>query len=524
MTPIFISYRRDDVAGDARLLYERLVDRFGAEEVFFDVETIGGGIEWLKETRARGARGGVFLALIGPHWLSILKDRQAGRIEADGAPREDLVRQEIEWALRDWPGVVIPVTVDTNMPDRTALPPSIRALTLYNCRQLRHTSFDRDASAVIADIEAIAEDAVPDDGAQGGTVGGVEGGGSPVEGRGPLTVELTVDGPAVSMAGSTSPEGLPSGVTAPGDDHYQAVARQLVQGTVVPILGSHVCGAMPDASELAAFIANELDLPDRVSHSDLAEVAQYVAVTEGDSQLRRAIQKAIRERQPNRVHQFLATLPKRLEAFGLEPAFQLVMTSNYDDVLETAFANEHEPFDLAVYNAQTGQFVHYPWDRDADAPGIDVATPNTYGGFPINLDEGNLERTVIVKIHGGTDGSLEPAAGGDGYVLTEDQYIDYLPKGDIRSVVPVQILNKLRDSHNLFLGWRMRNWNERIFLRRLWRTYPLKEKSWAIEGAPDAYERDGWGMYPGVQLFGTSPPDYVDRLVTQLDNQRLARA
>ena len=38
---VFISYRRDDAASDARLLYEKLVAHFGSENVFLDVVDTG---------------------------------------------------------------------------------------------------------------------------------------------------------------------------------------------------------------------------------------------------------------------------------------------------------------------------------------------------------------------------------------------------------------------------------------------------------------------------------------------------
>ena len=47
-------------------------------------------------------------------------------------------------------------------------------------------------------------------------------------------------------------------------------------------------------------------------------------------------------------------------------------------------------------------------------------------------------------------------------------YIDYLSRSPIESLVPVQILDKLRDSHCLFLGYTVRDWNLRVFLKRIW--------------------------------------------------------
>ncbi len=48
MPKIFISYRRDDSAGHAGRLYDRLVDRFGQGQVFMDVDAIRPGLDFVE--------------------------------------------------------------------------------------------------------------------------------------------------------------------------------------------------------------------------------------------------------------------------------------------------------------------------------------------------------------------------------------------------------------------------------------------------------------------------------------------
>ena len=48
---VFISYRHDDTWGAAQLLYDRLADRFGRENVFLDTH-LQPGMEWLKEIKS----------------------------------------------------------------------------------------------------------------------------------------------------------------------------------------------------------------------------------------------------------------------------------------------------------------------------------------------------------------------------------------------------------------------------------------------------------------------------------------
>jgi hypothetical protein len=105
---IFISYRRDDAAGHARLLFKELSDWFGANKVFFDQEKLRAGDPFPDrlDQAVRAAR--VTLAVIAPQWLSILNARASKMPD-----RVDVVRQELKLALQmkavDSGRLVIPV-------------------------------------------------------------------------------------------------------------------------------------------------------------------------------------------------------------------------------------------------------------------------------------------------------------------------------------------------------------------------------------------------------------------------------
>jgi hypothetical protein len=63
----------------------------------------------------------------------------------------------------------------------------------------------------------------------------------------------------------------------------------------------------------------------------------------------------------------------------------------------------------------------------------------------------------------------------------------------------------------LFLGYTMRDWSLRVFLKRIWQGRPLEDKSWAIEHEPDALEKDSWNSLR-VELLAASPDDYANQL------------
>jgi hypothetical protein len=499
---VFINYRREDTSGDARLLYERLTARFGDANVFFDVREEP-GVDWLLEIRSSGSRSGAFLALIGPRWLSILRDRRAVAVSQAG---DDLVRREIEWALHEWPGVVIPVLVGTKMPEAVTLPRSIRGLCRKQAAELRHASFDRDVGELIERLERLDQ---------------LEGEGSDLsEVR---AARLAEDLPRVRVSPVGEPNPVASGVPAPQDEHFAAVIDGMLEGTVVPVLGSAIHGALPDAEQLAAHIAKTFSI--ERGTRDLAEIAQYVAVTRGERRLYMAMRDVFASKSdPTKVHRFLAAFPRLLRGIGLPPRPQMIISASYDRALERAFEEADEPFDYAVYLATGGWFVHVPWgERDAEPLAVTITEPHKYADFPID-DEGELERTVIVKIHGAADVQEGVFKWVDNYVVTEDQYIDYLPTDNIHKLVPVQILDKLKSSRCLFLGYTMSDWNARVFLRRVWHGESITEKSWAIEDEPNVLEKDSWGLVGHVELLASPLAEYVTGLRARLEATNEVRA
>jgi hypothetical protein len=298
----------------------------------------------------------------------------------------------------------------------------------------------------------------------------------------------------------------------------------------VPFLGSRLAVAHPgppggppspfDANELAADLAQRFGV--KSARLELPEVAQYVYVTRGSPDLYRTLRQILTTGcEPGPVHRFLARLPQKLEQLGHENRYQLIVSTNFDRALEQAFDEEQEPYDLAVYmasGADNGKFVHFPY-RDAPLP---IVEPNRYWKLPIGED-GELERTVIVKIHGAVDGYVSGYRWRENYVITEDHYIEYLSNSPIENLVPVQVLEKLSDSHCLFLGYPVRDWNLRVFLKRIWRGEPLRAKSWAIEPSPDLFEKEFWAQ-SHVDLYAADLAHYVDQLDQRLMGRRPARA
>lgn len=141
---VFISYRREDTAPYARLIFERFGKRIGENHVFMDVHTMKPGDKFKQIIEDKVSKCDVLLALIGRGWLSA-SDQNGRRLDNDS----DWVRQEITEALKR--GIrVIPVLLDdARMPQARDLPEDLAGLARRNAYPIRHESFNNDVDHLI---------------------------------------------------------------------------------------------------------------------------------------------------------------------------------------------------------------------------------------------------------------------------------------------------------------------------------------------------------------------------------------
>jgi hypothetical protein len=302
----------------------------------------------------------------------------------------------------------------------------------------------------------------------------------------------------------------PAVARPPDADHYDMVAQQIIdESNLVVVLGSR-------SGELATKLAKRFGMKGR---SDLPEIAQYIHMTRGRADLYRAMRQILDTSwEPGPVHRFLARLPRTLEELGLEKRYQLIVSTGFDMALEQAFDDEQEPYDLAIYmasGADMGRFVHFPPEGSPQP----IARANSYTAFPIGIDY-ELSRTVIVKPYGAADGSIGDYRWKESCVITRDQYLKYLTGSPIESLFPVQILDKLRESHCLFLDYPARDWWQHVFLDRVWEGN-LEAISWAVEPDADQFEEGSWAG-AGVHLYAADLAQYVDQLQERLSFREVA--
>lgn len=96
MSRIFINYRRQDTEGYVGRLYDHLLKHFEQDDIFMDVNSIQPGMDFTKVLDNAVAECDVFIAMIGPQWLSAADDTGERRLDQ----WNDFVRLEIASAIK----------------------------------------------------------------------------------------------------------------------------------------------------------------------------------------------------------------------------------------------------------------------------------------------------------------------------------------------------------------------------------------------------------------------------------------
>jgi SIR2-like domain len=303
---------------------------------------------------------------------------------------------------------------------------------------------------------------------------------------------------------------------------YGEIAALLREGQVVPFLGAGVnfgtrpAGAawdekqpafLPSGAELSRFLARQSNFPadDERDLSDLAKVASYFVEASARRRLRDHLRKIFdRDFAPGAIHRYLAEVP----------APMLVVTTNYDTLAEQAFREAGRPYDLVVHPTDRKEVEASVlwWAHGAAEP---VAVP------PNQLFIDLQATTVIYKMHGTVDRQLRKW---DSFVITEDDYVDFLSRMTGQTAVPALFMRHFRTRHFLFLGYGLRDWNLRVVLKNLKAVLPAPApggeeeeelRSWAIQYRPSGLERELWNARR-VKIYDVE----IDECVRLLREQR----
>jgi len=324
----------------------------------------------------------------------------------------------------------------------------------------------------------------------------------------------------------------PAPVNASLEAHFKVLLKGMQDGKVVPFLGAAVnlCGrpretswrygqfnCLPSGLELALHLAKNYGYPlVEGAAPDLLRVSQYVAVMSGGESLYEELRSIFAgDYPPTALHTFFAELPGVLRSKGyprtIDPLKRrlVIVTTNYDDVLERAFNLAEEPFHLLTYVAERkwqGKFLHWPAGQKEGMAVIEK--PNEYKGLSGD------ELPVILKIHGAVNRAMSNL---DSFVITEDDYIDYLTRIDLGSLLPAPLPAKFQQSQFLFLGYSLSDWNMKAILHRIWRDRQRSARSWAVQLNPAEMDQKFWSRRD-VDIINVDLKEYIDLLSERLRN------
>jgi hypothetical protein len=262
---------------------------------------------------------------------------------------------------------------------------------------------------------------------------------------------------------------------------FGVILDELRLGKAIPFLGAGASRVgfkegdpsfLPSGSELARILAERANFPssDERERSDLSKVSSYLVDVASRDALRRKLRTVFTsgQAQSTRLHHLLAEVANKL----------MIVTTNYDTLLEQAFTEAGKPYDVVVYPADVEEIANgVLWWAHGEHE------PRKLKSNEIDTEElGNTN--VIYKMHG----SVWPEADRwDSFVITEDDYVTFLSK--MKNAVPPAFRTYFSHRAFLFLGYGLRDWNLRVLLRNV--SNP-KMTSWAILHEPSAFEQALW--------------------------------
>ena len=325
-------------------------------------------------------------------------------------------------------------------------------------------------------------------------------------------------------------ESLPGQIELPP---YRVIARALKGGDVVPFLGAGVSASArdkhaewsdesefpPTGAELSEYLVGSAAfpfLPVR-ERSDLKRVASFYSLVAGSGGLRETLRDLFYDYStPGPLHNELAEVPHPL----------LIVTTNYDALMEDALRRTGKPFDVVTHcTDRTNEGKVLYWKHGAIGPEYVL---------PGKLDIDLLNTTVVYKMHGSVDrfGAIvqprpTPRAGKSHahFVITEEDYIDLLRRmGPIESVIPAIFMEYFDSKSFLFLGYGLRDWNFRVVLENLGSALPTRKRAhayidieeddrphWAIQKHPTDADRRLWTRR-NVEIYDSDLNDFTRHL------------
>ena len=228
----------------------------------------------------------------------------------------------------------------------------------------------------------------------------------------------------------------------------------------------------------------------------------------------REIFKEIKSNCPNEIHKLFAELPGLMKLKGYPKYYKglpypMIITTNYDNLLERAFDEVGQEYDVLYYvaNGKEGKFTH---------TGIEEAiVTKDYVNLPVRQPWGSLDkpRPIILKLYG----TLE-----DQFVMTQDQ-LNCLASGAIKQLPNIlkTIISGPKGISILFLGYSPSDSELQLVFSQIWSENKLPKSSFMVhQSKPGKLEQEIW-QQQGLELieFDRSLEDFASYLETKIEEK-----
>jgi hypothetical protein len=146
---VFISYRRDAGAGYAGRIADALVEHFGEDKVFRDIDSLEPGLDFVEAVERAIESSEVLIAVVGKNWLDVTDAAGQKRLENP----DDYVRTEIATALKRNIRVIPLLIQEAAMPSARELPDDLAPLSRRNAFVIHDSSWRDDIQRLIAALD-----------------------------------------------------------------------------------------------------------------------------------------------------------------------------------------------------------------------------------------------------------------------------------------------------------------------------------------------------------------------------------
>lgn len=233
------------------------------------------------------------------------------------------------------------------------------------------------------------------------------------------------------------------------DEENREVAERIRAGKMVLFLGSDVLGGTAQETALAQQLAQLAKYGE--FNGSLSAIAEYYRL-----KLNLGVDKLV-----DRMGNILPNDPQAVtfyQTLAAQPARLVLISAAYDDLLEQAFRQAGKPFVVLTSIVQQGQYGvgHVQVSFSDNNPEAGIYTKEETSGLDMK------GYSIIYKIRG----TCRTAQGENApLTLTESDYFSFARYAE--TMIPNCLASPLLASALLFIGYRPRQWEDRLLVKAL---------------------------------------------------------